>query len=115
LKWIKAQAEKYKPITRTDLQHYYETKYSRSVSRRCVDSCILRYCGDLTETKSIPQEYLRLKVLRTFLDETIYCLQEYVQGMKAELIFNLDKVRKSESQKIGKSESRNGKIGKTRK
>jgi hypothetical protein len=32
LEWIEAQAEKCKPITRTDLQHYYEAKYSRSIS-----------------------------------------------------------------------------------
>jgi hypothetical protein len=26
LEWIEAEAEKYKPITRTDLQHYCEVK-----------------------------------------------------------------------------------------
>jgi hypothetical protein len=32
LKWIEAQAENYKLITQTDLRHYCEAKYSRSIS-----------------------------------------------------------------------------------
>jgi hypothetical protein len=33
LEWIKAQAEKYKPIICTDLRHYCEEKYSHLISR----------------------------------------------------------------------------------
>jgi hypothetical protein len=41
LEWIEAQAEKCKPITRTDLQHYCEAKYSHSISRGWIESFIL--------------------------------------------------------------------------
>jgi hypothetical protein len=45
LTWIKAQAEKYRSVTRIDIGHYYQTKYSRPVTRGWVDSFILRH-GD---------------------------------------------------------------------
>jgi hypothetical protein len=46
----------------------------------------------VTETKSTPQEDTRLEAPRAFLDEAVHHLREYVQGMKAELVFNLDEV-----------------------
>jgi hypothetical protein len=52
LEWIEAQADKCKPITRTDLRHYCEANYSRSISRGWVDSFILRHRDDVTETTS---------------------------------------------------------------
>jgi hypothetical protein len=61
-----------------------------------VDSFILRHGTDLTERKSTPQEESRLEVPRVFLEETIRCLHDYVEGMKAELVFNLDEVGISE-------------------
>jgi hypothetical protein len=96
LEWIQGQAEKCEPVTRTDLKHHCEVKYSRSISRGWVDSFILRHREDLFETKSTPQEEVRLEVPRAFLDETTRCLREHVQGMKAELVFNLDEVGISE-------------------
>jgi hypothetical protein len=33
LELIKAQAEKCKPVTRTDIQHYCKTKYFRLINR----------------------------------------------------------------------------------
>jgi hypothetical protein len=89
---IQRQAEKYAPVTRTDLKSYCEATYSRSISRGWVDSFILRHRADLYETKSTPQEHVRLEVSRAFLDEIMCCLREHVQGMKAELVFNLDEV-----------------------
>jgi hypothetical protein len=50
----------------------------------------------LAETKSTPQEDARLEISRIFLDKTVRCLGEYVHGMKAELVFNLDEVGVSE-------------------
>jgi hypothetical protein len=61
-----------------------------------MDSFILRYQDDLSETKSTRKEDTRLEVLRAFLDETIRCLREYVHGMKAELVFDLDEMGMSE-------------------
>jgi hypothetical protein len=79
-------------VTRTELIHYSKAKYTRSVSKGWVDSFILRHEADLTERKSTPQEEVRLEVPRLLLDETIPRLRHHVQGMKAELVFNLDEV-----------------------
>jgi hypothetical protein len=46
----------------------------------------------LARVKSTPQEDARLEVPRVLLDENVGCLREYVQGMTAELVFNLDEV-----------------------
>jgi hypothetical protein len=56
----------------------------------------LRHREDLFETKNTPQENARLEMAHAFLDETICCLREHVQGMKTELVFNLDEVGMSE-------------------
>jgi hypothetical protein len=50
----------------------------------------------LAEAKSTPQEDARLEIPRIFLDDTVRCLRKYVQGMTAELVFNLDEVGVSE-------------------
>jgi hypothetical protein len=96
LEWIDARAEKCNPVTRTDLQHYCEVKYPILISRGWADSFILRHRDDLTETKSTLQEETRLEVPHAFMDQTIHRLREYVQEMKAELVFNLDEVDMSE-------------------
>jgi hypothetical protein len=96
LTWIEVQTKKYRPMTHTYLRHYCQTKYSRPVTRGWIDSFSLRHGDDLTEAKITSQEDTRLEVLRAFLDEMVRCLREYVQGMKAELIFNLDEVGMSE-------------------
>jgi hypothetical protein len=96
LEWIRSQAEKCAPVTRTDLRHHCKVKYSRSISRGSVDSFILCHKADLSGTKSTPQEDARLEVPRAFLEGTVNYLREPVQGMKAELDFNLDEVGMSE-------------------
>jgi hypothetical protein len=96
LTWIEAEAEKSRPVTRTELRHYCEAKYAQFVSKGWVDSFILRHAADLTERKSTPQEEARLEVPHVFLEETIRCLRDRAQGMKAELVFNLDEVGISE-------------------
>jgi hypothetical protein len=96
LKWIEAQAEKCKIATRTDLRQHCQAKYSVAISRGRIDSFILRHRDELGETKSTPQEDTGLEVPPIFLDETVCCLGEYVHGMKAELVFNLDEVGVSE-------------------
>jgi hypothetical protein len=96
LAWIETKAEKSRPMTRMELRNYCEAKYSRSVSKGWVDSFIRDHRACATEKQSTPQEEARREVPRVFLDETICCLREYVQGMKAELVFNLDEVGLSE-------------------
>jgi hypothetical protein len=61
-----------------------------------VNPFVLRCREDLSEMKNTAQEHSRLEVPRAFLDETICCLRDYVQGMKAELVSNLDEVGMSE-------------------
>jgi hypothetical protein len=61
--------------------------------RGWVDSFILPHGNNLTGTKSTFQKDMRFEVPHAFLDETMSCLREYVQGIKAELMFNLDEVR----------------------
>jgi hypothetical protein len=43
LEWVQTQAEKYAPITRTEVQPDWKVKYSRSVSRERIDSFIVRH------------------------------------------------------------------------
>jgi hypothetical protein len=42
----------------------------------------LRHWDNLIETQSVPHENMRLEVSRAFLDETIRCLRENIQGWK---------------------------------
>jgi hypothetical protein len=80
LTWIEAEAEKSRPVGGTELRHYCEAKYSRSVNKGWVDSFIIRHNACRTEKNSTPQEEARLEVPRVFLDETIGGLREYAQG-----------------------------------
>jgi hypothetical protein len=96
LDWIQRQAEKSRPVARTDLKHYCKATYSRSISGAWVDSFTLRHRADLFEAKSTPQEHVRLEVPRACLHETTHCLREHVQGMKVELVFNLEEIGMSE-------------------
>jgi hypothetical protein len=61
-----------------------------------MDSFLLLDEDHLSNRKSTPQERTRLEVPRVFLDETISCLRDFVQGMKADLVFNLDEVGMSD-------------------
>jgi AraC-like DNA-binding protein len=96
LTWIEAEAEKSRPVTLTELRHYCEPKYSRFDSKKWMDSSIISHRACLTEKESTRQQEARLEVPRVFLVETIRCLREYVQGMKAELVFNLEEIGPSE-------------------
>jgi hypothetical protein len=96
MEWFDAQAEKCNRATRTDLVQHCQTKYSVAISRGWVDWFILRHRNELPETKSGPHEDATLEVPRVFLNETVRCLGEYGQGMKAELVLNLNEVVVSE-------------------
>jgi hypothetical protein len=93
---IEVQAKESRPVTRTDLQNYCQTKYPRPVTRGWVDSFILHHGDGVTETERTPQEDMKLKVPRAFLDEPICCLREDVQVLKGELVFNRDEIGRSE-------------------
>jgi hypothetical protein len=63
-----------------------------------VESLILRHPDDLSETKSTSQKDIRPEMPYVFLANTIRCLREYVDRMKAELRSSLNEVGMSESQ-----------------
>jgi hypothetical protein len=92
VEWIESQADKRDHVTRADLRHYCQAKYSVSISRGWVDSFILRRRDDLAEIKSMRQEDMRLEIPHVFWNEAICCLREHIEGMKAELAFNLEEV-----------------------
>jgi hypothetical protein len=96
LEWIRSQADKCAPATRTDLRRHCKVKYSHSISRGWVYSFILRQKANLSETKSTSQDDVRLEVPRVFLDETVNYVREHVHGIKMELDFNLGEVGMSE-------------------
>jgi hypothetical protein len=58
--------KKFNPVTRTDLLHYCEAKYSCSISRGLVNSCSLRHRDDLREVKSTSPEHPPLEVPHEF-------------------------------------------------
>jgi hypothetical protein len=92
LEKIKKNAGKNTAVTRTGIKNYCLKVYKFQVSRGSVDSFILRHSDELTEKQSSPQDEPRLQVPRIFLNETISCMNEAVQGCPADLVFNLDEV-----------------------
>jgi hypothetical protein len=66
LSWIEERAEKFRPVTRTEILHYCEVKYSRSVTRGWVDSFVLRDGDRSSERKSTPQDETSLRYLVSF-------------------------------------------------
>lgn len=96
LAWLRQQAEKSQPATRTDILHYCVTNFGRSITRGWVDSFLGRHLDDLKEATSHPQENPRLQIPREFLVETLRCMDQAVQGCVRDLVFNLDEVGASE-------------------
>jgi hypothetical protein len=66
LGWIRKNYEKSNPVTRTEIRHDRETKYTVPITHGWVESFILRHQSELIETKSKPQEEPRLEIPRLF-------------------------------------------------
>jgi hypothetical protein len=92
LVWIEDNAAKNTAVTGADLRARIVNHYHLPVTRGWVNSFIGRHLDRLCKVKSTPQESSRLEVPRCFLDQTIQCLTELVQGCRVELVFNLDEV-----------------------
>jgi hypothetical protein len=92
LAWIESNAAKNTAVTGSDVRARIANHSRLSVTRGWVNSFIGRHLDRLRKVKSCPQESQRLEVPRCFLEETIRCLGEFVQGRPAELVFNLDEV-----------------------
>jgi hypothetical protein len=84
LKRIEVQAEKSKPITRTNLRPCCKAEHSRSLCRGWVNFCTLYHRGHVAEAKVHPRQSPG--------NETIGRLRECLQGMKWQWFFNLDEV-----------------------
>jgi hypothetical protein len=93
---ISKYAAKSRPITRRDLREHVAAEYGVPTTRGWVNSFIGRHIGALCFAKSSPQESQRLKIPRCFLEQTLACISQFVQGRPIELVFNLDEVRISE-------------------
>jgi hypothetical protein len=98
LAWISQHAAKSTSITRRDLRKHMTTKYDLPTTRGWVNSFIGRHIDEICQMNSSPQEAERLEVPRCFLDQTLLCISEFVQGRPAELVFNLAEVGISEQE-----------------
>jgi hypothetical protein len=94
--WISKYAAKSRPITRRDLRERVAAEYGVPTPRGWVNSFIGGLIGDLCFAKGSPQESQRLEIPRCFLEETLACIGQFVQGRPTELVFNLDEVGISE-------------------
>jgi hypothetical protein len=79
-----------------DILHYCIENSGKSITRGWVDSFLGRNLTLLMETTSTPQEDFRLQVPREVLEETLRCMEEVVQDIVRDLVFNLDEVGVSE-------------------
>jgi hypothetical protein len=92
LAWIESNAAKNTTVTGPDVRARIANHDRLSVTRGWGNSFIGRNLDRLCKVTSSPQESQRLEVPHCFLEETIRCLGEFVQGRPAELVFNLDEV-----------------------
>jgi hypothetical protein len=92
LLWIQENAARNSAVTGRDVREHIATRYHLSVTRDWINSFLGRHLDELCLVKSAPQETELLEVPRCFLEETIRCLHESVQGRPTELVFNLDEV-----------------------
>jgi hypothetical protein len=83
-------------VTARDIRAHIGSHYNIPVSRGRVNAFVGRHLVRLCKAKSIPQEVQRLDIPHYFLDETIQCIAQFMQGRPAELVFNLDEVGISE-------------------
>jgi hypothetical protein len=79
--------------TKTEIVHYYASKFGKAITRGWVDSFLLRHKDDLVETVSKPQDNPCLQVPQEFLLGTISGMEEAVQDCVRDLVFSLDEVR----------------------
>jgi hypothetical protein len=89
---IEQNVAKNTAVTGTDVRARILNRYHLPVTRGWVNSLIGRHLDRLCKVKSTPQESARLEVPRSFLDQTIQCLTEFVHACRAELVFNIDEV-----------------------
>jgi hypothetical protein len=94
--WAQTNAAKNKAVTPRDLREHIITHDNLPTTQRWVHSFMRRHLDEFCKAKSVPQEAQRREVPRGFLDETIPCINEFVNGLPTELVFDLDEVGISE-------------------
>jgi UDP-2,3-diacylglucosamine pyrophosphatase LpxH len=92
VEWLANKAANHRAVNRTELLHGYSERFGKSMTRTRIDSFITGHTHELFETKSIPQEYPRLKVPLVFLEAAIDAFRNNVHNACAELVFNLDEI-----------------------
>jgi hypothetical protein len=83
-------------VTVRNGREHLSSRYKFVATRGWVNSFLGRHAERLWKAKSAPQESQRLEVPRYFLEETVRCIAQHVQGPPTELVFNLDEVGISE-------------------
>jgi hypothetical protein len=94
--WITAKAANNVAVNRSELLHYCNKRFGKSITRGWVDSFLRRHAEQLFETKSVPQENPRFAVPRVFLQAELDGFRDHVHRACAELVFNLDEIGISE-------------------
>jgi transposase len=68
LVWIQENAEGRTPVTRKEIKDYCATQFQVPITRRCVNSFVLRSPGEIIQATSSSQEGQRLQVPRLFFE-----------------------------------------------
>jgi hypothetical protein len=93
---IQTNTAKNKAVTPRDLRGHITTNYNFPATRGWVNSFMSGHLAELCKTKSAPQKAQCLEVPRGFPDETVQCLNEFVNDLPIEFIFNLNEMGISE-------------------
>jgi hypothetical protein len=93
--WIQHQAKK-STGDRKRHSSLCTENFGKSIPGGWVDSFLSCNLTLLIEATSTPHENSRLQVPRGFLEETLCCMEQAVQGVVRDLVFNLDEVGVSE-------------------
>jgi hypothetical protein len=85
VEWLANKVANHRAVNRRELLHECTERFGKNIPRGWVDSFITRHAHELFETKSIPQDNLRLEVPRIFLEAAIDVFRDHVHNACAEL------------------------------
>jgi hypothetical protein len=77
-----------KYVTQKEILSFVEEHFQKTVTYGWLTSFLERWVGIIIRTTVMPQEQLRLRIPREYLNDYISLIKEYVPLVPAELIFN---------------------------
>jgi hypothetical protein len=77
-------------VTQREILSFVEEHFQKTVTYGWLASFLERREGIVIRATVVPQEQLRLRIPREYLNDYISLIKEYVPLVLAELIFNLD-------------------------